>query len=565
MISVWDIVCTLPIHLVGSNVIHFLELSDLVLVDTALVREKKRGQWSAVLHCWPSVMVLPKHQTSRIETLKWIVVHNICVQHFCVEKDFARNICAVSDHLEGINSLELNCTNISALIECAKFPNVIQKAQVLTLYGGDEDEYWIYVGCFRSLTKVAFQGQQAPWKLFGELFAVNENFCLLSAREEFAGPFAAYAFDQRLTELLLQTPALSDDLLKLIAESCTRLRRINLSVPLYSDRRRVSDAGAMALAQGCPDLESAILSLDGITDSSLITLAHHCTKLHTLETSAEHIFSDAALRSFWTQNTPLRLLNTSWAVRDVSLVLQCGALLSRLEEATFFALDAAEHPSAFLAAIQNLSNVCKLVLDFADEFPRPGEVISVLVNTCVHLTELELLNFGDCDFNTPLCQIAYTNPRLEVVKLTGNSSIGDQALRALAQHCPRLRSIQCAHGAATAHAATTEATFIALATHCRRFEVMLDVNSEQLSDTAVLVFAQNCRRLRLFDVTQAVEVSEAALAQLVRCCEKLEYLYVSREMVSSGAAARLTALAKKTASSRNRLFVISLKYDYNDG
>ena len=107
------------------------------------------------------------------------------------------------------------------------------------------------------------------------------------------------------------------------------------------------------------------------------------------------------------------------------------------------------------------------------------------------------------------------------------AAVGDECLRALGRHCPRLQRFDCFVEGSTSTISVTDAGLIALARGCpdlRVFELQLCSTGNEFTDLSISILAHRCKHLRKLGFSLNTHVTEIAINELKDACLEIEYL-----------------------------------------
>eukprot|EP00753_Platysulcus_tardus_P018406 PLAT6852.1.p1 GENE.PLAT6852.1~~PLAT6852.1.p1 ORF type:complete len:2728 (+),score=1148.07 PLAT6852.1:1104-8186(+) len=125
----------------------------------------------------------------------------------------------------------------------------------------------------------------------------------------------------------------SDDVGRLLGESCKRLRGVNLN-----DNPAISDTTLAALAEHCVMLEQVRVSgNDLVTDAGITCIATHCPSLEAIDVSRCRYFTDSSLVAIVRNCSELVELDVSWCLKvtdEGMTMLGNSASMSKLQKLT---------------------------------------------------------------------------------------------------------------------------------------------------------------------------------------------------------------------------------------
>jgi hypothetical protein len=285
-----------------------------------------------------------------------------------------------------------------------------------------------------------------------------------------------------------------------------------------------------AIATGCPRLRTVWLGHLEPGCDALSVFASHCCELQSLDGMRCLRLTDAGLTAL-TNNCPhfSKLQSTFWEVTGGSVVQAAQSLLSRLQHVALLggkkSAHSDSHSRVLLKAIADMHNVQTFNLVEADAEVRLQALLALNSST---LRSVSITSEDDrCDPAVGGAEVARVmavvtrNPLLQELRLSGNSWLSDDVLKAIAASCPQLREL---YARSSSPSTLTDAAVVALALGCPKLSVMEGLSGPALTDISVIALAQHCPNLSIVNLVHSPQVTEAALTMLVQKCRGLEVL-----------------------------------------
>lgn len=536
--TIWRLLCDLPADVTGGNVFDKLELLDMVNLNTAACSHKAQ-HLMIQMSAFASPFQLKGSTDLHMSAFRWASKRGMRVRLLCISfddnsRDQFKNVVA---HQHNFQELELFLSDEESAIEyeaaCLEQPDLFAKVFTLSTFMLCEEDY--LSGRLEQLTNLHSYvscGECVPESWLIGLLGRNPKMQLLEIRHE-REPYSEALFHtiaesgKHLLKLHLDA-TLSDAFLIILSDSCIHLQ--NLSIRGNKWDSHVTDAGLMALAQGCPLLQEVSLLCRLATDASLVAFARHCPSLTSLTIDESGLFlTSAVLQALGQHGTKLRTLAGFWKVTALPSPETCAAVFATLESAKFSALEES-HSTLFIQALTYMHALKEMNLR-CRALPL---ALEVLAQSCRRLRKVHLIHHvGEAAYciDTLLVALVSGNPLLHDLALIGAFITTDATLLALAQSCPRLESLYASHSSRNGYGAgyTSEA-IIALAQSCARLK-KLDggICGAECGDEAVLALAKGCPLLRQLDLSACAQLTEAALLHLVARCACLRVVTVSKE------------------------------------
>jgi hypothetical protein len=239
-----------------------------------------------------------------------------------------------------------------------------------------------------------------------------------------------------LRSLMTYSDCLSDEVLITIGQRCAKLETLHMFKPSRwtADPHRITEVGVRAVLQGCPLLRDTDVEEAGGISSEL-----------RLELTRRRCFTD------------LRLDRWKDLTEDLALeILKVSPSLTNLN--------------------------CKSLAELTD---------AVLVVCAQHCPLLESITLEDCTWMTNdgvRALVSCLGSKLREVRLGSHIQLSDDAVLAVAQHCPRLEQVSCPR-------LTLNTTVVKLAKACPRLTHVYLCDTK-VSDVGLTALATHCVHLK---------------------------------------------------------------------
>ena len=428
----------LPVEVLGVNVLGYLSLRDIVMLERASGSKKSYQQFLRVIpFCLPVVFSSSKHTI--LSSLKWFTktqckiylldacflvdipghyVNNLQVKYFDLHIDNGTRIETIKPILESIG-LRVRSIHIENTHK-----EVIEQLSVYT----------------RNVKQLCIE---------------NSNNCMdclsLSVLTRW-----------KLTEINLDGSVITLSCVSLIVETCSELTSIKLS----SDN--VDDVIVNVIVQHCPKLETLHIFSNSITFTSLLALSEHALLLKELD------------------------IRPMPSIPDVDTVERCGFALSRLSHInTQFSKLSYYIAPVVLSYMTGLTSVrfeirkdiyIPLLTQYCNNFIKIEVSCYCYVNDLLSLCQanplLKELHYHLTCYITDsmLIELIHACPHLHTLYLPYDTIISDKGLLALSEHCPQLQELVIYN----CHS-VTETAVLQLLQRCRKLS-RLEVSSSSLSE-----------------------------------------------------------------------------------
>ena len=371
----------LPVELVGFNVLGYLSVKDIVMLERACGSKKSQKLFlSLIPYCPPLVLPSCKQTTA----LAW----------------FAQRLCKIA---------ALTIFIPAGNHTCLRVKNLLVNYFDLEINYGFRMEYfapWLNssVGSkVRNIYITQFHHQNR--EAMEQLSACTGNVKQLTIS------YSDYITEWLTTDVLTKWKLreveifgsdITSSLVATIAQTCTELTSIKLKSV------SINDAAVIAIAQHCPKLETLLLETTNLTWTSLLALSE--------------------------RGLPLKTLHLSYipSIPTADITKRCSYVLSRIcYLSTYYLHRNRQDANILIAYVTGLTRVC---LRYSGE-----NYIPLLAQHCSKLTYIEV--FGSDYTVADILSLCRANPSLQELYGTGRFRITDTALIELIHACPHLHTL----------------------------------------------------------------------------------------------------------------------------
>ena len=371
----------LPVELVGYNVLSFLTVNDIVMLERACGSKKSQNIFLGLIpYCPPLVLPSCKHTTA----LAWFAQRQCKIAALTLFIPAGNHTCLrVKNLLVDYFNLEINYG--FRMEYFAPWLNSSVGSKVRNIY----------------ITQFHHQNREA----MEQLSACTGNVTQLTIS------YSDNCMDWLTTDVLtkwklkgihLYRGSITTPLLSLIAQTCTELTSIKLKSV------SINDAAVIAIAQHCPKLETLLLETTNLTWTSLLALSE--------------------------RGLPLKTLHLSYipSIPTADITKRCSYVLSRIcYLSTYYLHRNRQDANILIAYVTGLTRVC---LRYSGE-----NYIPLLAQHCSKLTYIEV--FGSDYTVADILSLCRANPSLQELYGTGRFRITDTALIELIHACPHLHTL----------------------------------------------------------------------------------------------------------------------------
>lgn len=258
-------------------------------------------------------------------------------------------------------------------------------------------------------------------------------------------------------------------------------------------RNLINDVGIIAIAKGCPNLQT--LSLHGcndLTDLSIIEICRYCLKLEGLDLSRCH---------------------------NLSLLLEIMPFhLPLLKNLDLSRCDGLESFEPIIALLQRCTDFQSLNLMFLNV--TDADLIRI-AECCPNLRDLNLGQTGELT-DLSMSRLAQTCPELRSLDVSFCQEISDRSITRLLDKCPYLTSLDLS--------SCDEICYYWLMCDEKcypNFESLTFKNGVNVTDWTIIKLAHKCVNLSYLDLSDCTEVSDKSIVVLARNCPKIRSLNLS--------------------------------------
>jgi hypothetical protein len=263
---------------------------------------------------------------------------------------------------------------------------------------------------------------------------------------------------------------------------------------------RCTDEGLAELGKGCKKVQRVKLACfpDDLSEEALIAFVRNFPYLRSFSTTSGNV-TDAVVQELASSCTGLAELEITFSfLRDASVF----ALMERCKDLSRLQLRNCElEPSPHQAVARE--SMRELVVWRS---AMSDAQLSYLLRACPGLTSLTV---RDCQHirSIPSWHIGARCPLLRRLSIEDNSSsVNDDALLEVSEHCADLRALKVAGSPAV-----TDAGLSAIAEKCRFLEEVDIRGCEEVTGEFLSVLAQNGRSLRVLRLDDCAKVTDAAV------------------------------------------------------
>ena len=438
----------LPVELVGTNVLGYLSLKDVVLLEQACGSKKSHETFmEQIPHRPPVVLPIWIHKMS---VLEWFANRQCKIDSLKLQ--LAGDNIALHIKKLQVDYLDLQI-NSNITIESLK--HLLESNNRFKLKG-----IWI----FGDVNKEVMEQLSACTSNVKQLTIRYSNNCMdwLTADILSRWKLKEISFDSAIhVELLLVL-------------SKTELT----SIKLLSNN--IDDAAVIAIAQHCPKLETLLLRSRYITWTSLLALSERSLPLEELD-----IFN---IPNIPTVDIARRCSPALSCIRHIDTYdlyendQNANILIPYMTGLTGVYLAKDNHIYIPLLA-QHCSKLTKIEVTYKDY-----SVTNILSLCCANPLLQELLYFSSGITDTILIELIHACPHLHTLDLSYETTITDIGILALSEYCPQLQLLDVSNCTQI-----TEAAVLQLLQRCRKL-TRLEVSSSSLSEETWTQLEKNTQK-----------------------------------------------------------------------
>ena len=397
----------LPKELVGTNVLGYLSLKDIVMFERSC-GSKKSHQLFLNLIPYCAAVELPHKNHADIAIIDWLDKRKCKVSYLIISL-VGDNPCLYAKNIK-VNNFVMNIDSKTTIESLKLFLdyNIGYKVRSINVTGNLDREVMEQLsactGNVKQLT-INYSDNCNDW------LTVN----ILKR--------------WKLTEFNSIGLVMSFDLVSLIVKTCTELT----SIKLYSDT--VDDAAVIAIAQHCPKLGTLHLLSRTITWTSLITLSERGLPLEELYISSiPHIPTADIARRCSHALSCIRYLNTDnlhQNGQDFTLLLPYKTGLTSVCFNSF--------SDSYIPLLTQHCHKLTVIEVYNESFPVSG-----LLSLCRANPLLQVLYYFSKHIvnDIVLIELIHACPHLHTLWLQHETDITDIGILALSEHCHQLQELQ---------------------------------------------------------------------------------------------------------------------------
>ena len=430
----------LSVELVGTNVLGFLSLKDIVLLERACCSVESHQAFMEQIPHRPPI-VLPSNEHNNMAVLQWFAKKPFKIHSLNIRLPYNIADLLVQKLFVDYIDLYIDSNATTESLNPLQRSNMGYKVRTLDIVGD------VYKDVMEQLSACTGNVKQLTIK--------NSDNCMDWLTADILSRW-------KLNEINLNAIAVTTPLVSLIIQTCTELT----SIKLYSDS--IDDTVVIAIAQYCPKLETLKLWSSNITWTSLLALSERGLPLEELDIySIPNIPTADIARRCCHALSCIRHLSTfnfNQNDHDVNILVPYMTGLNRL----FLNHYCDSYIPLLTQHCHNLTNI----LVYNDQY----YVSDILSLCCANplLQELTYHSVGITD--TTLIELIHACPHLHALRLPYETEITVMGILALSEHCLQLQYLslnKCLK--------ITEAAVLQLLQRCRKLTT-LEVSSSSLSE-----------------------------------------------------------------------------------
>ena len=432
----------LPVELVGTNVLGYLSLKEVVMLERACGSKKSHQAFMGQLPHRPAVVLSSKKHNDMV-VLQWFAnkqckVYSLTIRLPC------RNLGLPIMKLF-VDYIDLCiCSNTTTeSLNCLLEGNISYKVRSVYIVGDPNKE------------------------VMEQLSACTENVKQLTI--SYSNKCMDYWFTVdilsrwKLQAVYVNNLELTKNLSLLILQTCTELTSIKL------DCQNIDDAAVIAIAQHCPKLETLLLRSSNVSQASLLALSERVPPLKELDiVSIPNIPTADIARRCSHALCCIHFLSTynlNQNGQDANILLPYMTGLT--------SVDLNYYCDSYIPL---LTHDChKLTKIYVRDRKYSVADILSLCRANPQLQDLRCCN--ECNFtDAALIELIHACPQIHTLRLSYDTDITDIGILALSEHCTQLQDL----GIYNCYK-VTEVAVLQLLQRCRKLTI-LKVSSSSLSE-----------------------------------------------------------------------------------
>ena len=265
-----------------------------------------------------------------------------------------------------------------------------------------------------------------------------------------------------------------------------KLKVINL------DGLKVNISFLLLIVQTCTELTSIKLCSDNIDDAAVIAIAQHCPKLETLLLRSNNI-TWTSLLALLERGLPLKELDIDYipSIPTADIARRCSHALSYIRHLHTFNLHQNGQDANIL--LPYMTGLTSVDLNYYCH-----SYIPLLTQHCHKLTKLDL--YGNSYSLAEMLSLCRVNPLLQELRcyITNAVGITNTALIELIHVCPHLHTLRLPY-----ETAITDIGILALSEHCPQLQELTINICYKVTEAAVLHLLQCCNKLTTLYVSSS--------------------------------------------------------------
>ena len=544
----------LPSEVVGQNVIDFLNLKDLVQLDTAIMEHKYRTEFLELLtNCSP--VAIPQNINASKEELLWFKQRKCSIKEMKIslsQSDYFDVDTSMADRV----ILELDRKVVPVDMENLIQSHIVSTITIITILGEQDNELihllFSLMPKLKQLTVNHYAQQKTYIKLWKPSPSINPMLhtfhCRVMNLTDDTTQFI-YQQGRHLKSLELICVRIwevdPNDFLEDLGRNCPNLVTLKVRLNLAQKEEVVLESGIMALVKNCLYLQTLDISAFDLSVLAIDAIAEHCTQLQKLSLYSTNILTLITLSK---HRIPQEVLNIPWIpIPSAEVAAQCAHALSRIQRLQPTTAMCTDIPSLYIGYLTSLREL-SLSTDLTNE--NTIEVLRAVAEHCRQVEEVDICARTD-EIVEQLITLATFNPRLTSLTLHKAPALTDAALIELTKCCHKLSKIHI-RGCPL----ITDTGIIALSRSSPNISLVYLANCPGLSNDSMSAISENCKYLQCFMLQQCNQVTKAGLKPLVLSCRHLSYMVLTHNYMSEATRARLLAKRSKKPTKYAKLDLI---------
>ena len=258
----------------------------------------------------------------------------------------------------------------------------------------------------------------------------------------------------------------------------------------FEDGSQTTKYFVSLIAQTCTELTSIKLDSDNINDAAVIAIPQYCSKLETLLLSSSNI-TWTSLVALSERGLPLKKLDIDY-IRNIpttDIARRCSHALSRIDR--MYTLNFYQNGQDASIIIPYMTGLTSIELDYYS-----NTYVPLLIQHCHKLTNLNI--YGGSRHVVDILSLGRVNPLLQEIRCYILCCVTDTALIELMHACPHLHTLYLPY-----ETDITDISILALSEHCPQVQELDIRKCHNVTETAVLQLLQRCRKLTTLEVSSS--------------------------------------------------------------